>query len=231
MIIKGQLELSKRTSLLQLMIQEIGYERSQIQLFEWKERLRPNSFVVTKLVCHIEKFEYFFEFGYYKSKQWRLTYTGDMPFQTNTRITDSWTQVLTYFRQWAQRLLVEVQSLEIWKSLQSPFPIYAPDLSTSSIPFAQEEKPKIKKELDKLHNKIQKLFQMEVDQKTYLRAMFDILRNTLIRFSRSDWIHTFIGIATAIAMELGISFVNDEPLWQIFRETLKHIVEKLTLPI
>ncbi len=224
-----QLPVGKRVSLFQLMMQDIGYERSQLQQFNWEKRLLQNNIIITRLVCRIEEFEYFFEFDCSKPRRWRLKYTGEVPSRSENRVVLNWMQVLPHFRQWAQQLHTEVKSVDVYKLLSSPTPIYVPPVSNATRMLTIPERTKIIGELDRLRARIQDFLQIGTGKTSYLRSMFNILKEALSRLGRSDWTHTFIGIALSIGLELEVSFLNDGPFWQMFRETLKRITEIMAL--
>lgn len=220
---------AKRADLFELMQCQIGYEPNQLQLFEWRvQKLSKHSsleFIISKLVCHIETIEYFFEFdNVLHQPRWKLRHTTDIPNHIKSHIVSNWEQVISCFQQWAQDMFVEVKGMERWKTF-SPIPLQVPIVPEPTSLITVSEQRGIKAEVDRLFLKLQNhLQQIPTELKDHFQSMFGLLKRWLSQLDRATWLRVFVGLAITIAQQLTVSFFNDEPLWYLFRDTLNRIV-------
>ena len=220
---------TKRADLFELMQNQIGYEPNHLQLFEWRTRkLRRNNnnlvFVISKLVCRIETVEHFFEFDNALHKpKWKLRYTTDIPNHTKPHIVGCWEQVVSCFQNWAQDMLVEVKGIERWGAF-SPVPLQVPVVPEPTSSITIPEQQQITVEVDSLLLKLQKYFRnISAELREHFHSIFSLLKNWLSQFDRATWLRMFVGVAITIGHQLTVSYLNDEPLWHIFRGALNRI--------
>jgi len=216
-----------RADLFELMEREIGYGKNHLQRFEWRDKeLRKNNniFVISTLVCPIEKHQHFFEFNNIETK-WRIRHTLDIPNRFRRRVVLRWEQVVPHFQQWAQDMFVEVEGIERWDAFDISS-LEVPIVPDGPAPIPISVRKLISVVIDNLALRIQQYTQSLTSQlKKQVHDVFEMLKGLLPKLDRATWLQLFVTMATIIVPQLVVSYLNSEPLWYLFRDALNRIVD------
>lgn len=214
-----------RADLFELMEREIGYRKDHLQRFEWREkelRKNNNTFIISKLVCPIERHQHFFEFNNIETN-WKIRHTLGIPNRFKHHVALRWEQVVPYFQQWASDMFVELEGIERWDAFDSS-PLQVPNVPNGSAPISSHEQKSIQTEIDNLALRIQQYTQSLTSQlKKQVHDVFEMLKRLLPKLDRTTWLQLFVTMATIIVPQLVVSYLNSEPLWYLFRDALNHI--------
>lgn len=218
------LTVGQKWQLCQMMYEELGYEIELCTLL-WKTKLK-DAICITKATYRIERIEHYFEFDL-SGGRWCLRYTKNIPILPPKTVTvTKWEQVIPHFRDWAKNLLVEIKATEQWAAVAT-FPLQVPSIDNGSMLIEPTQQKNIQDVLKDLLQKILGNFHPIDEQKNFIKVLFSQLRTLLSSFSRSAWVHTFIGIVVSIGLQLGVSIANNDPFWQLIRDALNRITQML----
>ena len=137
-----------------------------------------------------------------------------------------WDKQLGDLIKWLGYLKREVNAPDPWEQLgeYSPGETFIGTTEISNVPFSYSEAENIIGSLDKLAAQIQKNFNLQGEQLSFVKREIDYLKDAAKRQGRKDWMHTSIGVMVGIAVNLALSPEKAKLLWDMVRSCFAHIL-------
>ena len=175
--------------------------------FDWEpvgfQHLRID-YIVSKL-NYIDN-RYYFQFGCHRKGKYICEYSPGLNFPVYIIKDIEWGQVRNNVTIWGGTLLEEISKPDLWEEVHkygTIFRIPSHEQITDE-PFSDNEIEKIHNKLNELENKIEKLFNLNEEQKIYIQSQLDYLKDASNRTASIDSMHimrsVFVNISTHLAL-------------------------------
>lgn len=134
------------------------------------------------------------------------------------------------FRQWAERVKLEIEAPDLWaeaQKYQSIFSLPTQD-KIEDIPFSHSEAEQISIALKQFEQTIIDEFGLVGDQLEYVQQKLSYLESKAKEgCPRVDWVNMSIGVLTSIATNLALDPAKAHQLWIAFTEALRPVFQFL----
>lgn len=129
-----------------------------------------------------------------------------------------WKSALVSFREWLLRLK-EQEVPDLWEQLKeyAPHETFIGTGEISNTPFTDLEVENIIASLDRLQTQIEKNFNLQGEQLSFVETQIEYLKDGVKRQGRKDWVHTSIGVIASIAVGLALSPEKAKLLWELLK--------------
>ena len=142
----------------------------------------------------------------------------------------SWDQVKTHFKDWLSNVRHELETPEPWDDIvlaASNFTRFTDQLAATTDLhqnefFNSREQEQIARNLEYLSKKISNELSIDEDQVAEMNRKLDHLQDSLIRQSKVDWLHTFVGAAVSISVSLSLTSDDESLFWSIIKEWISN---------
>jgi hypothetical protein len=133
--------------------------------------------------------------------------------------SNGWAEQRTHVVNWLMNLKREVQTPDLWEQLKeyAPHETFIGTAEISNAPFSYPEVENIIGSLDKLQTQIEKNFNLQGEQLSFVKREIDYLKDAAKRQGRKDWMHTAIGVIITIAVGLALSPEKTKLLWDLLK--------------
>jgi hypothetical protein len=196
--------------------------------FEWGEEKTDYGSVDYEVsILRHRVSDFYFKFDRDSSEGFTCRFSpGRVRLQESLGWTREWASVLYEFKEWLSRLERETVP-DLWEQLKG----YAPDetligtAEISNAPFSYSEAENIIGSLDKLQSQIEKNFNLQGEQLSFVKREIDYLKDAAKRQGRKDWMHTAIGVIMTIAVGLTLSPEKTKLLWDLLKSCFAVILQ------
>jgi hypothetical protein len=144
----------------------------------------------------------------------------EKPFETQN--PGLWLYLTNYVREWLANLKREIEAPDLWAEMEKYKTSVSLDFpeQVRNDPIPVYEAEEIAKKLKELADKIDELFELNTDQRRFVRKKLEYLAESARRQRSMDWVHTSIGVCVTIAMSLTLAPDKARELWQLMKSLI-----------
>ena len=161
------------------------------------------------------------------------TYQGfpiDSRFEPTSDTNLPWDIVCEVLTEWARKVSAELVEEDKWNnfiSFHGNFK-FEDEESIDNSKISAGEAAAIRAKLELLENKIIEQYDCTPDQVLYVQNKFKYVNECVDRQGKADWMHTFVGVLTAVAVGIGLSGSNADGYWTLVTTVVGNTIQFLT---
>ena len=141
-----------------------------------------------------------------------------------------WTAQLAAVRQWLAIVHQEADAPDLWAAFAGARPLAEMVHSGDVEPFESQEIDALGRALKEIKGHFATTLELTEAQTHYLDAKLDYLQSAVARLSRTDWLHTAIGVFGTILVAMGVEAARAAELWQFVEQALGPVVHRILQP-
>jgi hypothetical protein len=149
-----------------------------------------------------------------------------VPTKALSSYAHKWEGAVISFKDWLSRLK-EQEVPDLWEQLKqyAPRETFIGTAEMSNAPFSYSEAENIIGSLDKLQSQIEKNFNLQGEQLSFVKREIEYLKEAVKRQGRKDWMHTAIGVIMTIAVSLALSPEKTKLLWDLLKSCFAGLLQ------